>query len=270
MLYTVLCVLFLNFFRDGYTKELSSDVIQVKTVISEKPVFIGMDLCGTVIDSKESDIRAMNKTIKKFLDKNLEWKDIKYLQRPELSMKQNFPIFFGKNYKKAYKYYLRSTYSDVKNIRVFDGVFEFLEFCRANGIKTAIVTNRDIKYVKKFEKNNKLGKRLFGLVDTVVTADEAKATKPQPRILRYAIQKVDVSLKNNKNVFFIGDALADSNLVRNNVINGNFILMIQAVSDINSNYLSFLNADRRSYVFLNYASLTKSLKDSINSDALEE
>ena len=270
MLLVVLFTLFLNLsYSSDHVVELNISEIQAKTIVSKRPDFIGMDLCGTIINSKESDIRAVNKTIKKFLNKNWEWKDIKHLKKPELSMKQNFPIFFGKNYKRAYRYYLRAMYSEIENVKVFDGVFEFLQFCRANNIKTAIVTNRDVEYVKKFESNNKLGKKLLSLVDVVVTADEAKATKPHPEILKYAIQKVGINSDSDQNLFFIGDALADSNLVRNDVINGNFILMAQTTSDIDKDHLSFLSSDSNSYIFLDYFSLLKSLKNLTTNDTLK-
>ena len=177
--------------------------------IQIKPIIIGMDLCGTLINSKESDIRAINKTIHKFLRQNLEWKDIKPLKQPELSMKENFPNFFQQNAAAAYRFYLNAIFEEIENVNIFDGVFEFLEFCKQNNIKTAIITNRDSEYIEQFRIKNKDGQRLFSSVDTIVTANKSKSTKPNPEILQFALNIHGINPINYNSVFFIGNALAD-------------------------------------------------------------
>lgn len=113
---------------NSYIKELELQNTDLKTQIQIKPVIIGMDLCGTLINSKESDIRAINKTIHKFLKPSLEWKDIKRLKQPELSMKENFPNFFQQNAAAAYRFYLDTMFEEIENVNVFEGVLNFWSF----------------------------------------------------------------------------------------------------------------------------------------------
>ena len=76
LIYIILIILFSNKVRaieiDSYLPHTD-----LKMGIQTKPIIIGMDLCSTLINSKESDIRTINKTIHKFLGQNLEWKNIK-------------------------------------------------------------------------------------------------------------------------------------------------------------------------------------------------
>lgn len=213
LVYIILIISFSNKVRtieiNSYVRELDLQHTDLKMGIQIKPIIIGMDLCGTLINSKERDIRAINKTIHKFLGQNLEWKDIKPLKQPELSMKENFPNFFQQNAAVAYRFYLNAMFEEIENVNIFDGVFEFLEFCKQNNIKTAIITNRDSEYIEQFRIKNKDGQRLFSSVDTIVTANKSKSTKPNPEILQFALNIHGINPINYNSVFFIGNALAD-------------------------------------------------------------
>ena len=134
-----------------------------------------------------------------------------------------------------------------------------MEFCKQNSIKTAIITNRDSEYIEQFRIKNRNGQRLFSLVDTVVTADQSRSTKPNPEILQFALNIHGINPTSYNGVFFIGDALADLNVVRNEKINGNFILMAKTTSDIKKENLIKLQNDTQSYIFSDYYSIIKSI-----------
>ena len=238
---------------------INNYIYNTKTNIEHLPDLIGFDLCGTIINSKSSDIHAINLTIKKFLGNNLSWEDIKSKKDPLLSMKQNFPNFFGDKYIEAYNFYLKTMFKDITNLEVFEGIFDVLEFCKIHNIKIVLITNRDKEYLLELKNNNKYGKKILSMFDIVLTADETGLTKPNPLLLKKAIDIVSTETKINK-IFFVGDALADANLVRNNFIDGYFVLMAKTTSDINNNNINFLFKDKKSYIFTSYNDLLNSFK----------
>lgn len=226
------------------------------------PVFIGLDLCGTVLDSKKSDISAINATIKKFKGPEFSWSDIRPLKNPNLSMKENFANFFGSDFEKeAYEDYISNLLSSVAETKIFNGVFKFLNFCRINKIHTAFITNRDKDYVEAIRSKHPEGTKLLSMVDCVLTADEAACTKPNPSILDKTFSKLGLNRSAilPKKIFFIGDSLADARLTRNTTINGSFVLMTESTSDFNLETLESLSTDDRSYIFKNYTTLLDAL-----------
>lgn len=76
---------------------------------------------------------------------------------------------------------------------------KFLQTCKKQGIRIAIVTNLTTEI--QLKKMKKLG--LDKLVDFVVTSEETDSEKPDTRIIKTALQRIRCS--KNK-VLFIGDA----------------------------------------------------------------
>lgn len=254
----------LNVRTNSIAKEIGNDFysnINISKKINVFPDIIALDLCGTVIDSKETDIESINKTIKKYKNKNLEWKNIKHLKDPNKSMKENFINFFGEEkYKQAYEYYIKNLINTVNEVELFEGVIDFLKYCKDNEIKLALITNRDRDYVEAFIKRNKNSKKIIKYIDVIMTADEAKFTKPNYKILEKTLEKINLN-KNNIKVFFIGDSLADLNLVVNNKINGTFILLEEIINDIkNNNNINNLKYNKNILFFKNYKDLLIQLR----------
>ena len=77
----------------------------------------------------------------------------------------------------------------VANRQVVVGTLELLHRLRAEGIKIGIVTNNFV--AEQVEKLEVLG--LTELIDVMVTAEEARVTKPNPLLFQLALDRLQVS-----------------------------------------------------------------------------
>lgn len=78
-----------------------------------------------------------------------------------------------------------------EHFTVFPGVRELLTTLRERGLKVAIATSANKKYFDALQKS--AGLDLESLVDLIVTADDAKNSKPAPDIVLAACKKLDLS-----------------------------------------------------------------------------
>ncbi|RJQ17479.1 MAG: HAD family hydrolase [Nitrospiraceae bacterium] len=88
----------------------------------------------------------------------------------------------------------------MNNIRIFEGVFNFLEHARMMNIPVVLVT--DLTADIQFRKITRLG--LENAVDAVVTSEEAGAEKPSREIFELALKKTGCA---GKMIWMIGDSL---------------------------------------------------------------
>jgi len=119
-------------------------------------------------------------------------------------------------------------------MKLSDGVLEFLEYLKNSGIKIAIVS--DLTAETQFKKLLNLG--LDKYVDFVITSEEAGMEKPSKEIFQLTLEKLGVS-KNE--VMFIGDNLEkDAQGAQNfginfiHVSNGNFRNVIGSFKTLTS------------------------------------
>lgn len=92
--------------------------------------------------------------------------------------------------------YIRS--EAIKKVRLIDGVSELMDYLKSKDIKIAVLTNGIF-----IDQANKLVKlKLDSFVDYLVTSDMCAADKPDPKIFKYLLNKMDVS---ENQVLMIGD-----------------------------------------------------------------
>ena len=113
---------------------------------------------------------------------------------------------------------LYNVYWDVfiRNIRLYDGVFDFLKKCCEKGVKIALVT--DLTADVQMKKIAILG--LDNYIDAVVTSEEARLEKPLMPIFRLALKKIGVAAQE---VWVIGDSM-EKDIVGGNSIGATTIL----------------------------------------------
>lgn len=83
-------------------------------------------------------------------------------------------------------------------MKPFDGVFETLEWCRAQEIKLGIVTNG----ADRFQRSKLQGMGFTGMFDAIITSGEIGIKKPDLRIFRTCLDRLEVE---PQDVIFIGD-----------------------------------------------------------------
>lgn len=88
----------------------------------------------------------------------------------------------------------------IKNIKIFEGVYEFLDCAKQADIPVALVT--DLTADIQFKKIERLCLEKF--IAAVVTSEEAGAEKPAPDIFILAVEKM---ARAAKTVWMIGDSL---------------------------------------------------------------
>lgn len=91
---------------------------------------------------------------------------------------------------------------EAKPVKVFNRVLDLLTELKKRGFLTAIATSADKKYFEAICKS--AGINLKSHVDLVITADDAKNSKPAPDILEVTCQKLKVSVAECAEVVCIG------------------------------------------------------------------
>lgn len=91
--------------------------------------------------------------------------------------------------------------------RVYDGVFEGIDWLKAQGYRIACVTNKAEAYTIPLLRD----KKLLDLFEFVVSGDTCSAKKPSPIPLQYAAEKMGVA---PENALMIGDSVSDVKAAR--------------------------------------------------------
>lgn len=191
------------------------------------------DLCGTILDSKKLDHEAINYTLEKF--NKAPWNRTRIKKEPTKSMKENFPIFFGKDANRAYDTYINYLISNINDIPIFDNAYENLRILNILKTKAVIITNRDKNFVNALVNNEKF-QSITPYIDLIISADEVGITKPSSEIIDYALSRLKQTDISKTNIAFVGDALADMNTALSYGCIP--ILLTISTSDIGKNFLS--------------------------------
>jgi malate/lactate dehydrogenase/phosphoglycolate phosphatase-like HAD superfamily hydrolase len=200
--------LFINFYDNLYEtlfyfRQLIGVEMEEK-LIPQKPKVIFFDLSSTILDSHAVDIEAIDFILTKYGVP--KWDEgTREKKEKGKSMKDNFPNFFGiNNAEKAYSEYLKYIIDNIERMPLIMNSIEMIKYCKQNGIKTIIVSNRDKIFVdvfiKKFE--------IETLFDGIITPDDMGFTKPDPRILTSSFEKFGLD-PTRDTILFMGDAFAD-------------------------------------------------------------
>lgn len=210
------------------------------------------DLCGTILNSKSLDHEAINYTLKKYNKES--WYIIKKKKNPAKSMKENFPNFFGSQFQEAYDTYINYLTNNINKISLFENVYEHFRILKLLHIKSAIITNRDKKFVEALAKNQEF-QRIVSYIDLIVSSDDIGHTKPSPLMIEHTIKKLGEKKVQNKDIFLVGDAFADMSMAVSYGCTP--ILLTATPSDITEQYLSDNNL--KIYMANSYQEINRSL-----------
>lgn len=187
-------------------------------LLKEKPKVIFFDLSSTILDSHKIDLECINFVLKKYGMPS--WEDGTRLKKDKAkSMKENFPNFFGEEIaEQAYQKYLQLLIDNIGRMPLIPDIEATLNYCRENGIKAVIVSNRDNIFVEKFLD-------IFGFrkyFDSILTPEVTGYTKPHPMIINQYLLKNSLDPKTDT-ILFMGDAFADVRSLLNLVVFQYFI-----------------------------------------------
>jgi len=104
----------------------------------------------------------------------------------------------------AYNECYRKYFGQVKPFQ--EGVFDYLNACRAMGLKLVVATNRNREFLER-ELAVVDGGRWLELFDATVCADDVTAYKPDPELLLYAINKTEQGTPDK--TWYVGDSYVD-------------------------------------------------------------
>ena len=170
------------------------------------------DLDGTTIDTVKSIAYYVNETLKKFGYGEIEVEKFNILagNGPKNLIHRSLECVGGDQnlFDEFFKSYVDSYNSNVFHLsEPFEGIVKLLEDLKANGIKTAIVSNKQDKAVKI------LSEHFFGdLVDLNVGFKEGIALKPAPDSLLNTMKELGVE---KDEVLFVGDTDVDMITAKN-------------------------------------------------------
>ncbi len=92
-------------------------------------------------------------------------------------------------------------------VSLYDGVFEAVTRLRENGVKLAVLTNKDHRHAQPI-----VEKLLPGTFDIVLGYDSSFPHKPDPTAVRYIMKELGVS---ESETAFVGDSRVDVETARN-------------------------------------------------------
>ena len=171
-----------------------------------KPKAIIFDWDSTLAITRPTVIKALEQTLAHF--NKAPWEQSKSLRQPLLSLKDNFPLIFGKDSNEAYQYYLKIY--QFQNIRPSPHAQEFLEFCQAQNIDISIVSNKEksllLEEVNLCYPDIRFS-RILGHGDT---AENKPSASPVYAVLKNAPYPI-----NPENVWLIGDSMPDTECAYN-------------------------------------------------------
>jgi dTDP-4-dehydrorhamnose reductase/beta-phosphoglucomutase-like phosphatase (HAD superfamily) len=177
-----------------------------------KDCFLLIDLDGTLINSEKQHYEC--------------YRDLVGLSREEFDIKNQNNNLDYVNEIKIQKDELFKT--KIKDIKLFDGVFNFLTFILDNNINYCIVTNTNSNNIKLYKENIEI----LGKLNNWISKDDYVNKKPNPECYNLAISKY---YKNEKFIIGIENTIAGYKALKNITD----IIYIQ----INNNKKIFNNCD---------------------------
>lgn len=156
------------------------------------------DFDGTLIDAYDSIYKTICFICEKLNHEKFDFEKVKRAVGGG-DLKLISTLFNEKDVKIAHSLYRENYLNFLKNnVKVIDGVYEFLDELKNKNIKIAGATNRARFSLVQLLKETKIEKYF----DLVLCAEDVKNPKPDPEMILKIIEKFKVS---KKEVFFVGD-----------------------------------------------------------------
>jgi len=156
------------------------------------------DLDGTLTNTLPLSLSGSKETIKRIAGKDITKKEIyKHFGKTENAL---FIDVLGNKWEDGVRYYAHYFEKRVDKEIVFEGIFDVLEFLKARGLKTGLVTGRGPSSTEVILRKTGLG----AYFDTVKTASVYKDVKT--RCIKEVMAAWHVR---PSRVFYLGDAASD-------------------------------------------------------------
>ena len=188
----------------------------IKPIVKFSPKAILFDWDNTLVNNWEPIFIAYKKTLKSLGLKNKSRSET--LKNAKYSLRETFPKVFKDDWKKAKKiFYVVFKKIHLKKIKPMPKAEKILKIIKKKKITCGVISNKDGDLLRK--EINKLGwKKYFHVL---VGANEAKKDKPSKFPLLLALKKI--SLKPNKNIWYVGDNEIDVEFAKKNKCSSIFI-----------------------------------------------
>ena len=188
----------------------------IKPIVKFPPKAILFDWDNTLVNNWEPIFIAYKETLKKLGLKKKSRGEI--IKNAKYSLRETFPRVFKDDWKKAKKiFYVVFKKIHLQKIKPIPKVEKILKIIKEKKITCGVITNKDGNVLRK--EINKLGwKKYFKIL---VGANEAKKDKPSKYPLLLALNKI--SLKPNRNIWYVGDNDIDVEFAKKNKCSSIFI-----------------------------------------------
>ena len=188
----------------------------IKPIVKFSPKAILFDWDNTLVNNWEPIFIAYKETLKKLGLKKKSRREI--IKNAKYSLRETFPRVFKDDWKKAKKiFYVVFKKIHLQKIKPIPKVEKILKIIKEKKITCGVISNKDGNVLRK--EINKLGwKKYFKIL---VGANEAKKDKPSKYPLLLALNKI--SLKPNKNIWYVGDNEIDVEFAKKNKCSSIFI-----------------------------------------------
>jgi HAD superfamily hydrolase (TIGR01509 family) len=150
------------------------------------------DLDGTLVDTNHFHVEAWRRA---FAACGYDVPPAEIASRVGMGGDQLIPSLLGREAYDRHGKELRRGYTEAfldiagrEHFRVFPGTTELIEQLRRRGIKTALATSSPEDLLRAILRS--AGVDFTALVDEVITADEAGASKPAPDVVHAALKKL--------------------------------------------------------------------------------
>ena len=180
-----------------------------KLIVKPLPKAIFFDWDNTLVDNWSPIFIAYQETLKHLGLKKLNREET--LKNAKYSLRETFPKIFKNDWKKAKKiFYDKFKKIHLQKIKPIPKVEKTLRTIKKKKIVCGIISNKDNKLLRK--EVNKLRWRKYFKV--IVGANDAKKDKPSKYPFLLALNKI--SLKPNKNIWYVGDNDIDVDFAKKN------------------------------------------------------
>ena len=189
----------------------------IKSIIKSPPKAIIFDWDNTLVNNWDPIFIAYKKTLKSLRRKKQSREET--LKNAKYSLRETFPRIFKNDWKKAKKiFYYEFKKIHLQKIKPLPNAEKILKIIKEKRIVCGIISNKEGNLLRK--EINKLGwnKKYFKVL---VGANEAKRDKPSKYPLLLALNKI--SLKPNKNIWYVGDNDIDVEFAKKNNCSSIFI-----------------------------------------------
>jgi len=181
----------------------------IKSTVKSSPDAILFDWDNTLVNNWDPIFISYNETLKKLGLKKKSKEET--LKNAKYSLRETFPNLFKEDWRKARKIFYK-TFKKIhlQKIKPLPKVEKVLKIINKKKIPCGVISNKDGDLLRK--EIEKLGwKKYFKIL---VGANEAKKDKPSKYPLLLALNKI--SLKPNKNIWYVGDNDIDVKFAKKN------------------------------------------------------